>query len=434
MNTRRYRILYIEKPASVGGSVISLYELVRGLDRDRYEPVVLFHGPNPYRGRFQALGVKVIVLSDKTPSAPPDGPQWDIAASLGQYSRRWSEGYRAAKQFYLLLRRDVPLARRVARIIREEAVDLVHHNNTLSGNRATVMAARMAGVSQVCHVRMLHRLSFVERPLVRWVDAFVYISRAVEQLYQSQGVPAEKGQVIHNPIDVERFEQADDTADLRAELGLNGGDQLISNVGRLDWWKGHDDFLQAMAEVVRFHPNARALIVGTPGSTATSQAYYRRLQRLVADLGLSQHVIFTGFRNDVPRIIAASDVVVHSASEPEPFGRVVVEAMAAGRPVVATAAGGVLDIVEDRVTGLLVPPKSPSTMADAIRHLLQNRERGQQMGQRAQRQAKSRFSAQQHVTTMQQIYERVLALKDKGLRAAVPSKLPPKSFLERGER
>ncbi len=408
MESRRYRILYIERPASVGGSVISLYELVRGLDRDRYEPVVLFHGPNPYRERFQALGVKVIVLSEQAPSPPPGGPQRDIAASLGRYSTRLAEGYKAAKQLYLLLRRDLPLARRVVRIIREEAVDLVHHNNSLSGNRATVIAARWAGLPQVCHVRMLHRLSFIERYLARFVDAFIYISGAVEALYRSQGIPAERGQVIHNPINTEQFEQVNGAAELRAEFGLDEGDWLISNVGRLDWWKGQDDFLRAMAQVIRSYPNAKALIVGAPGSTAISQAYHRRLQQMVTDLGLFEHVIFTGFRADVPRIMVASDIIVHSASQPEPFGRVVVEAIAAGRPAVATAAGGVLDIVEDRVTGLLVPPRDASQMAQAIIHLLRHREQAQRMGQRAQRYVKEWFSVRRHTAAVQHVYERLL--------------------------
>ena len=89
---------------------------------------------------------------------------------------------------------------------------------------------------------------------------------------------------------------------------------------------------------------------------------------------MSDRVILTGVRSDIPRIMAASDIVVHSASEPEPFGRVIVEAMAAGRPVVATAAGGVLDIIEDQVTGLLVPSKNVTLMAKAIQQFLQNEE------------------------------------------------------------
>lgn len=407
MNTRHHRILYIEKPTFVGGSVISLYELVRGLDTSRYEPLVVFYGPNPYCDRFRAVGVSVITLNDQPPVAVAvTGSQRDIAASLSRYGDWLATGYRAAKQVYLLARRDWPLARRLARLIKEEVIDLVHCNNSL--NRAAVVAARLVGVPCICHVRMLHELSFVDRYLARYVNSFVYISRAVERCYRSQGIHAGKGHVVYDPFDLEAFKQIDHTDESRAEFGLADQDWLISNVGRLDWWKGHDYFLQAMAEVIQSHPNAKALIVGAPDPTPLSQAYYQRLQQLVTDLRLSGHVIFTGFRTDVPRIMAASDIVVHSASEPEPLGRVIVEAMAAGRPVVATGAGGVLDIIEDQVTGLLVPPKNAALMARAIQQLLRNREEAEMMGRRAKQQAKRRFSVRQHVTAVQHIYQTAL--------------------------
>ena len=410
MNPKRRRILYTEASVAMGGSVIGLYELVRGLDTRLYEPIVLFHGPNPYREQFRALGVKVITLSEQKPAVAPSGSsQRDIAASLSRYGNWLAAGYRTAREIYVATRRDWPRARRVARLIKDEAIDLVHHNNSLAGNRPAIMAAQWAGVPQVCHVRMLHTFSHFTRYLARSVDAFIYISKAVEKRYRSLGIPQSKGQVVYNPINVEAFGRANHVTELRAEFGLTDQDRVISNVGRLVWWKGHDYFLQAMAEVVQLQPNTKALIVGEPVPNHLSQAYYQRLQQLVTDLQLLDHVIFTGFRTDIPRIMATSDIVVHSSSEPEPFGRVIVEAMAAGRPVIATAAGGPLDIIEDQVTGLLVPPKNAALMAKAIQQLLQNREQARMIGQRAQQVAKERFSVKHHVTAVQRIYQKILA-------------------------
>jgi glycosyltransferase involved in cell wall biosynthesis len=410
MNTNRHRILYVEQPSFAGGSATGLYELVRGLDTSRYEPVVLFHGPNPYREQFQALGVQVIVLSEQSPAAPTTVSQRDIAASLSRYGHWLATAYRTAKEVYLIARQDWSLAQRVARLIRDEAIDLVHHNNGLRVNRGTVMAARMASLPQICHVRGLSGFSPLERYLAHSVNAFIYMSRAIEKFYQNLGIPPGKGHVIYDAFPAEAFGQTQHTATLRAEFGLTDQDLLISNVGRLDWWKGHEYFLEAIAEVIQSQPDTKALIVGAPDSTPASQAYYRRLQQSVSELQLSDHVVFTGFRADVPLIMAASDIMVHSASEPEPFGRVVVEAMLAGRPVVATAAGGVLDIVEDQVTGLLVPPKNATLMAQAIKQLLQNREQARIMGQRAQQSARERFSVEQHVTAVQRVYQKILAL------------------------
>jgi len=415
MDPKRHRILYIEAPAAVGGSVIGLYELVRGLDTSRYQPVVLFHRPNPYCEQFRVLDVPVIVLDERPPASPVAGSRRDIAASLSRYGNWLAKSYRAAKQAYLIARRDWPLARRVAHIIENEAIALVHHNNSLSGNRATVMAARLAGVPQICHVRMLRPFSPFERYLARSVDAFIYMSKAIEQLYRELGIPAHKGQVIYDPFDIRVFERVNQVAELRTELGLADQDRLISNVGRLDWWKGQDYFVQAMAQVVQSHPNAKALIVGAPDPTLSSQTHYQRVQQLVTDLGLSDAVIFAGFRADIPRILAASDIVVHSSSEPEPFGRVIVEAMAAGRPTIATSAGGVLDIIEDQVTGLLVPPKDATALAQAIQKLLGNEEHARIIGQRARQRARERFSVEQHVTAVQRIYQQILSRTKTGI-------------------
>jgi glycosyltransferase involved in cell wall biosynthesis len=415
----KQRILYVEKPPFVGGSITGLFELVRGLDRDRFEPIVLFHRPNPFRERFREIGVRVETLSEAMPTVARE--QRDIAASLGRISPHASQGYRWFKDLYRFGRRDLPLARRVARLIRAWEIDLVHHNNCLRSDRATVLAARLADVPQVVHVRSLLPFGMVERTLAQSVNAFVYMSRAVESLYQQHGIPAAKGQVIYDgfvPTTAEhgsnghsqRKANRNDNPNgpARADFGLAHDDFVISNVGRMDWWKGQDYFVQSMAEVVQRQPNAKALLVGGVDSSLRNVTYHGRVQTMVQQLGLERNVIFTGFRSDIPEIMAMSDLVVHSASEPEPFGRVVVEAMLAARPVVATAAGGVLDIVEDQVTGLTVPPKDAGAMAGAIEFLLQNPVLANRMGQRAEETARTRFSVEQHVAHVQSLYASLL--------------------------
>lgn len=397
MDSKRYRILYVQKPKT-GGTATGLYELVRGLDKTLYEPVVLFYEPSFYSEQFQALGIKVLVLNEASTvnkSAPSKSDMTE-----GQNRHPWLKAsHRALLASRLIIR--------VARLIKSEAIDLVHHNNNLPKDRYTVIAAWLAGVPQVCHIRTLAKLSSIERNLARSVNTFIYMSKAIERLYQDSGIPASKGKVVYDGFDAGTFEKIDrkQVAKLRAEFGLSDRDLVVSNVGRLDSWKGHDYFLEAMAEVIRSQPNAKALIVGEPESSPWNQIYYQKLQKMVLDLKLSNHVIFTGFRADIPRIMVASDVMVHSSSEPEPFGRVVVEGMLASCPVVATAAGGVLDSVEDRVTGLLVPTKDAKSMADAILQLLQDREKSKAMGQWAQKRAKEYFSVEQHLASVQQIYQ-----------------------------
>ncbi len=400
----RCRVLYVAR-FDTGGTTISLYELLRGMDNRRYEPVVLFYKPNYYCDEFRKLGVKVLVLSEgaTAPAAPLPKPVRDLAASLRKS--------RAVKQVTRLIRQEWPLARRMARLIREEAVDLVSHNDNLRAHRASVMAARLAGVPQVCHIRSLTSyFRPIDRCLSSVVDFFIYISSAIEkQCREDIGIAARKGQVIYDPVDLGAYADVHGaTSPIRAEFGFTDGERVIANVGRLVSIKGQDFFLQAMAQVVRTHPNAKALLVGAPESTPAGQAYYGRLKQLVADMGLSDHVIFTGFRTDIPQIMAASDIVVHSASEPEGLGRVLVEAMAAGRPVIGTAAGGVPDVVQDRENGLLVPMADPASMAEAIQRLLRDPARARLMGQRAKQTVQARFTIRRHVEAVQGVYERVL--------------------------
>lgn len=415
----RPRILYIETARAAGGSSVSLMELVGGLDRTQYEPLVLFYHTTPYVQKLRKQGVRVIVMREQTlPQSPspllPRRPERDMAARLRRYGRWLGTAYQYAKESYWLARRDWPLARDIARLVEAEGIDLVHHNNSLRGNQGAILGARLADVPQICHVRMLHPYPPFAPITQRFITAFIYISKAVEAQYLAWGISPARGCVIHNPINPVAFGiaaqgTATDGAALRTALGLAAHDRLISNVGRLSWWKGQDYFIQAMAAVIQAEPQAKALIVGAPDTTSPREhAYYQQLQQLVHSLGLADKIHFTGFRSDVPAIMAASDVVVHSASEPEPFGRVIVEAMMAARPLVATAAGGVLEIVEDQETGLLVPPKDAVAMANAITYLLQHPEIAATVGACARQRATTRYTVEQHVQQVTQVYEAVL--------------------------
>lgn len=424
MNSSPYRVLYVERPFQVGGSVISLYELVKRLDKSLFEPIVLFHGPNPYRQKFWELGVETITLSDQVPKAITGEGIRDIAANLDRYHQVLGNGYRTAKQWYLVAKKDFPLARRVAGLIRAKNIALVHHNGCLARNRDTILAGLQTNVAQVVHVRTLHAFGQWEKLLARSVDFFVYISRAVEQFYQDLGIPPYLGKVVHNPFDVSAFSAANHSVRLRQELGVDKDDFLISNVGRIDWWKGQDDFIEALAKVANSNPQVKGAIIGSPEPTVESQLYYKKLQHLVAALQLEGKVIFTGFRSDIPALMAASNVVVHSASVPEPFGRVIVEGMAAGRPVIATAAGGVLDIIQPSVNGLLVPPRAPGQMAEAILRLMNNPQEARAMGQCAQQYVQENFSAERHVKKIEGIYNRIVSQRKSYLS------LEKKSILE----
>ena len=413
---QQQKILYIA-PTARGGSAFSLYHLVKGLDGNRYKPVVLFYAQgHPYiADKLAASGVKTITLQKQHPrtAASParsvkrrDIGGW-LEARLGKGA---GETYVFLKACYMFTRREASKVWPIVRAIQENEIDLVHLNTGLRQGKPGIIAAWLTKTPCISHVRMFDKLGHFDRMFEPLVDSFVYISRAVAEGYITQGIPSVKGTVVHNGVDLTEFSPMLDTASIRNEFGWAAHERLVGVIGRLDWWKGHEYFLEALAEVAQQIPYVRGLIIGEPENTPLNGEYYQKLQSLTKSLGLEDKVSFTGFREDVPRLMFALDVVVLSSSAPEPFGRVVIEGMAAGKPVVATAAGGVLDIIEDGVNGLLVAPKDSKSMARAIVELLSNREKADQIGLAARQRVAKKFIVQHHVAAVQSVYDSILGV------------------------
>ena len=404
----RRRILYVERADSFGGSCVSLQRLVQGLGRASCEPIVLLPASHPAGDLFRARGTEVIEFWNQH-RARTAGRSRDISAGLRLLHPAVSASYRASRQVWVLLRRDLVEAMRLARLMRERGIELVHQNDGLARNRASILAASWANIPQVCHVRAFEEISRIERTLAARVFRLIYISQAVERHCRALGIPAARGKVIYNAVDGEAFARGGDPRETRREFGWGERDQVVSNIGRITWWKGQSDFLLAFAEVVRAQPRTRALIVGDVESSYRDREYEAQLRKMVSALELRDHVVLTGFRRDVPTILAASDVVVHCPSQPEPFGLVVLEAMAAARPVVAVNAGGIPEMIEHGVTGLLVPPGAPQAVAQAVLTALRDPERARNLGRRAQHRVREAFSVERHVAAVEGLYAECLS-------------------------
>ena len=193
--------------------------------------------------------------------------------------------------------------------------------------------------------------------------------------------------VVYNGVDPARFESVDGStvAELRTSLGLDGS-PLVGAFSRLAPWKGQHVLVEALAEL----PGVHALVCGAP--LFGEDDYAARLRQLAERMGVAPRVHFCGFRDDVAALMRICDIVVHTSVSPEPFGRVIVEAMMSARPVVATRAGGALEIVEDGVSGLLVAPKSPAELAAGVRRLLRQPGDARRIAQAGRESAVMRFS------------------------------------------
>lgn len=290
---------------------------------------------------------------------------------------------------------------RLLRLLRRERIDVLHAH----GQDASILAAAASLRRPTALVVTRHVLeepvddvrqrarAFLALASLRRADAVVAVSRAVaERLEDAAGVPGERIHVILNGIETCRFE-ADrlerSRTDVRRTLGLEEGTRVVVVPSVLREGKGHDLLLAALPAIRDRVPEVRVLFAGG-GERAGP------LRREARDRGLDDLVAFLGFRTDVPELLAASDLVV-LPSLAEALPTVLLEAAAAGRPVVATRVGGTPEVVEDGRTGALVPPGDVEALGGAVADLLEDGVRARRFGRAARTLAKRRFGLQRQV-------------------------------------
>jgi glycosyltransferase involved in cell wall biosynthesis len=217
--------------------------------------------------------------------------------------------------------------------------------------------------------------------------------------------------VAHPPVDLDRHRGRDRTA-ARARLGISDDDPVLGVVAQITPWKGQETAIRALAAIRRFHPRARLLLVGQTlfvdrATRYDNRAYLESLKRTIGDLGLDRCVRFLGQRDDVPDLLSALDVLLVPSSE-EPFGLVILEAMAAGTPVVATNRGGPGEIIRDGVSGRLVTPDRTEPWARAVAELLSSAQLREQIVREGLLTA-HRFSIPHYVESFEAVYREAVS-------------------------
>lgn len=296
--------------------------------------------------------------------------------------------------------------RQLIAYIRRERVDVLHAH-MFGSNLWGTLLGRLAGVPVV--VAHEHTWSFEGEPLrrvldreliARFSDAFVAVSREDRRkMIEVERIPPGWIRFIPNGIAPRAPTPG---RDLRAELGIGSG-PLVGAVGTLRAQKAYDVLIRAVARLHADHPGLRVLIAGDGPERP-------RLERLVREFGLADVIVILGRRLDVPDVLAALDVAV-SASDFEGSPLAVMEYMEAGLPIVATRVGGVPDLIEDGVHGLLVEPREPGALAAAIADLLRDRHRASALGARARERRRREFDLDAMVHNIEALYEELLATR-----------------------
>jgi sugar transferase (PEP-CTERM/EpsH1 system associated) len=317
---------------------------------------------------------------------------------------------------------------RLASLLRDRRVDIVHSHNW-STLLYAVAAARLAKIPAVVHGEHGKNDTLVNRPrrvasrlLALGLTRACAVSRDLaEELVRDWRVPRERVAWIPNGVDLDVFEKTAALDDLRREFGLTSDHRVLMNTGGFRPVKDHPTLLRAFAIVHRARPEARLLLVGS-GGVADPRA---GLDRMAADLGIGDAVRFAGVRRDIPGLLELCEVYV-SSSRYEGMSNTILEAMAATRPVVATAVGGTPDLVEDGVSGFLVPAGAEEPMAARVTQLLDDATLRRRMGEAGRARIEARHSMTEMVRAYSDLYETMWAERggrstdEPDSRAAVP--------------
>lgn len=368
------KILHLVNTLSVGGAELHLLTLCRHLKRLGVKLVVAYlkegRGSRSLRSDFEAEGIRVLSPHSKQP--------WD-----GRYLMR------------------------AMKLVKNERPDLVHTHLPRADLVGFISRWLVPSVPWVCSVHGIYATHWSGRrtlPLFRWIwrqaDRTIAISEAVKAwLVKDCRLLEKQVEVIHYGIEPERFMRPN--LDLRKTWNLNEK-PLIGSLGRLEPVKGFDLLIQAMPVVLRQIPHATLLIAGHD-----PWGYGRTLREIANQLGVHEQVRFVGFQDDVCSFLHMLDIFV-LASRSEGFGQVVIEAMAAGKPVVVQRIPPLTEIVVHGETGLCVEPENPEALAGAIAWLLNHPQEAQQMGRRGRQRVHEMFSAERMAREIFRVYEQLL--------------------------
>jgi glycosyltransferase involved in cell wall biosynthesis len=355
------RILFVSHTARWAGPTNSLLLLLRGL-RDRFDMRVLMPGEGAFS---DVLGRERFPFT-----------------SLPNLSKRAIPG--------------------ILRVIRNHQIDLVYANNTSGACRNALIAAKLARVRSICHIREMGRPETRRRFLfLRLADATVAVSEAC-----AASVPGFRGKaryVVYNGI--ERIEFTPDKAMARAYVDATTNTKanvpIIISVSHLSERKGQEHAVRALAQLAGHGTAAQLLLVG---SSEFDPGYADRVRNLARDLGIESQVVFAGFRSDVARLLQGADLFLHSASR-DPHPRAVLEAMAAGLPIVGFAVDGVGETVVPGENGELAPAGDVDALTTAAAQILRDPELGVQLGRRGQHRVARCFSAERAARAVGTIIE-----------------------------
>lgn len=387
MSLSQYHIAHVLPWPAVGGTEHATLRIAQLVEGEQFRSTAFCPGgASPVREMFAASGFPTVAYAGVEPS------------------------YRRPAEF---LRSSFQLARE----FRRRKVDLIHCSDLLAAYYAAV-AGKMAGLRVLCHIRCSYpEISRRDRSFLRAVDKFVFVSHDAWRNFDYP-TPARKGRVVYDGIALHADNAESDARSVRREFDIPPGVKLIGMVARVAPAKDFATLAKAAARIVAARQDVRFLIVGARSQVKSYEEHYEKVQRMLAAEGVSDCFIFTGHREDVARLIGALDVFVLS-THTEGLPLVILEAMSQGKPVVATAVGGVPEVVADGETGLLHAPGDDARQAALLLSLLSDELLAARLGAAGRRRVETDFTPARFAAEMSQAYRDALGV---GAPRAVPAR------------
>lgn len=376
------RVLYVEMAFGFGGSLTGLLQLIKHLPADVEPVLVTGFDARGYIGLPEGLPYEVAAIPP-TPAGAAGLP-----LRLARFYR-----YQVA-----------PWMKHLEAVIRRHRPDLIHTANSFYSNAPAALVGRRHNIPTVGYEKGFAWGGQLSRFVLRrgWYRHHIASSAAVAERLFEFGVPRERCTVMYEPVEPPPYGAA--------APGRGDGPPLVAMYSILQPWKGQEVFLRAVARVSeRNREPFRVVVAG--GAPAGFEDYAAGLKALAAELGISDRVEFSGHVRDIFGVLALTDVAVHASVQPEPFGRVIAEAMISGVAVVAARGGGAAEIVRHEQTGLHVPMGDADALADAIERLLRDPGLRATLGRQAREFALREFRPETHAEKVVALYREVLAGK-----------------------
>lgn len=401
-------ILYMEanEDGTIGGSHYCLLEIVKNLDKSKYYPIVCFYQKNSLLAEFEKYA-HVLVINDhhgfvaklRTPSLYSFCKKNIVLNTiLNLYQKT-----------YNFIRHDLYLYLLFIKLLKKYKIDLIHLNNEPTLTH-WLIASKILGIRCISHIRGNLDIPWIKKRLIKYYDKVISISHSVTQEAINKNVDTTNFITIHDGIDVNAVVnmRCRSPEDIRNEFNFSTDDLIVGMVGNIKNWKGQHVLIEAINLISDKYPKIKCLLVGAVSGLSEDREYYRSLQLAVKKYNLGKQILFTGFRKDITDIISIFDVMIHTSTQPEPLGRVILEGMLLGKPVITTAHGGPLEIIDDKINGFLVKPSDPQELAERIVTVLNDINAMSEITINAKKRINEYFDINMNVNKIESLYSELL--------------------------